>query len=250
MQEEEFDDGPIQFQLSDKHERDYSTDYYDKENFRSENVTNILVERFKAEEFIDPKENSLKKFVNSTRIDPYGPNCDYNLLDSPDKSHKHSKSRSRTKEKRNKDSEDGDEIDESYIKTFDNNLLLANTGDNKFLNNVKRKLEGSLSMPKSPEDNVISHERELEETSKSLEWILAKDLDKKQRDEVCKIIGEEDSRPQLDEFDDYDNDGNILEIEEVKRVHFGNSVIRNGKIGQEYNEENNSQSNLGQYVEC
>ena len=38
----------------------------------------------------------------------------------------------------------------------------------------------------------------------------------------------------------------MLEIEEVKRVHFRNPMIRNNNVGIDYQVN----SNLGQYVEC
>lgn len=231
--EGEFDeDDKIEFQLSAA--RDYnSREITGKENVRN-NHNNILVERFSN---LEEKDNALKNFVNANKFDFLEP--DYNLLESPEKSnHKHSKSRSRTKEKRNNRS-DGEPENlevckaESFERFEDNTCMMIdfnNSPDEKDRNN-----------------------KDLEETSKSLEWILAKNIDKKKRDEICRIIGEEESRNTAheDNLDSYSTDRNMqqLEVEEVKRVRFGNSMIRNENIGFDYKEDNGD-SNLGQYIEC
>lgn len=227
IEDNAYDDEPIKFELSDKREVLNSDVFYDKENKRTENISSF------------PKlDNDIKPFAQITKLESYDYDYDNHLLDSPDRSHKHSKSRSRTKEKKD-DLNDLEE--ENIVQMLD---LNSQVNEQQFLTNVKRKLENSLSLPRSPQDNITSDQQELEETSKSLEWIIAKDLDKKQREMVTKLIGEEDTT--LTKQYDSDNDTRILEIEEVKRVHFGNSLIRNNNIGYDYQET----SNLGQYVEC
>lgn len=104
----------------------------------------------------------------------------------------------------------------------------------------------------SPDAQNKYEQKEIEETSKSLEWILDKNIDKKKRDEICKIIGEEDTRNTIQEdyhtSDSKDRNSQDIEVEEIKRVRFGNSMIKNENIGEE-NQEENTQSNLGQYIE-
>ena len=239
MQEDEYDEEPIKFELSEKNKVDLPPAYYDQENFRNDN-TNIVIERFVEDEYSrSPNQNS-KSFLGVTKLENYKAEQDYNLLDSPDRSHKHSKSRSRTKEKRGNLSDDGDD---NYVQMLDLNKLNPKSNDKKFLTNVKRKLENSLSLPKSPSENPAGKNHEVDETSKSLEWIIAKDLDKRQRGQVSKLIGDEDL--DCDQNIHSEEDSKVLEIEEVKRVHFRNPMIRNNNVGIDYQEN----SNLGQYVE-
>ena len=247
IQEDEYDEEPIKFELSEKHEADvpasysdFNLNYFDKENLRNEN-SNIVIERFKGDEVPRSQNQNSKNFVNVTKLETYEAEHDYNLLDSPDRSHKHSKSRSRTKEKRGNLSDEGDD---NYVQMLDLNQLNPQSNEKQFLTNVKRKLENSLSLPKSPSENPSGKNHEIEETAKSLEWIIAKDLDKRQRDQVSKLIGDEDA--DCDQNINAEDDSKVLEIEEVKRVHFGNSMIRNNNVGIDYQDN----SNLGQYVEC
>lgn len=98
MHAQEFDDDDkIEFQMSEErgvYPRQIITG---KENIK--NNQNILIEQLD-----ESTNNALKDFVNANKFQMM--EQDYNMLDSPEKSHhKHSKSRSRTKEKRGNRSE-------------------------------------------------------------------------------------------------------------------------------------------------
>jgi hypothetical protein len=232
IQEHAFSDNDrIDFDISDhKHP---IREFNDKEN--SKNNHNILITRFNDHENDDA---ALKNFVNANKFQII--EQDYNKLISPEKSHhKHSKSRSRTKEKRGNRSEGEPEKYELYpIKGFNEN---------------EDKTCMMINFNNSPEPTKHRTDQdELEETSKSLEWILAKNIDKKKRDEICKIIGEEESRntPQDDTLGTDSHECNLqeIEVEEVTRVRFGNQLINNSNIGHE-SRDDNFDSNLGQYIE-
>lgn len=233
MKEETYDDNDrIDFNISD---RKYPIrEFKDKENIRDNH--NILISRFNNPENDDA---ALKNYVNANKFQII--EQDYNKLISPEKSHhKHSKSRSRTKEKRGNRSEgepDKYEINpiEGFSEPEDNTCMM-------------------IDFSNSPEPTKHRTEQdELEETSKSLEWILAKNIDKKKRDEICKIIGEEESRNTMqdDKLGSNSHERHLqeIEVEEVTRVRFGNQLINNNHIGHEYKEDTND-SNLGQYIEC
>lgn len=102
-----------------------------------------------------------------------------------------------------------------------------------------------IDFNRSPDPKPRSPD-ELEETSKSLEWILSKNIDKKKRDEICRIIGEEESRNTVhtDQLGSDSQERHVqeLEIEEVKRVKFGNKLIRE-------TEHHHETDNLGQYID-
>ena len=232
MQEQFDEDDKIEFQMSE--EREYQPrEIIGKENDR--NNQNILIERFNED---DSKVDALKDFVNANKFQVM--EQDYNMLESPEKSHqKHSKSRSRTKEKRGNRSEGEPE----------NYVICPAEGFDEFEDNTCMMIDFN----KSPDQRKQKPDDELEETSKSLEWILAKNIDKKKRDEICRIIGEEESRntPQDEQLgtDSYERSMQEIEVEEIKRVKFGNSMLRNENIGHETKDENGD-SNLGQYIEC
>ena len=165
MKEDEYDEEPIKFELSENCEADLPPAYYDNENFRNEN-TNIVIERFTGDEYLRSQNQHSNSFIDVSKLETYEAEQDYNLLDSPDRSHKHSKSRSRTKEKRGNLSEDGDD---KYVQRLDLDQLNPQSNDKQFLTNVKRKLENSLSLPKSSFENPVGKNHEVDETSKSLE---------------------------------------------------------------------------------
>lgn len=192
--------------------------------------SNILVERFKDD---DEKLNlEMKNFVCIDKL--MAENPEYQFLDSPTKSpHKHSKSRSRTKERGN-----------SSGAKEENSISKPNFGE------FDDKTWMMIDFASSPEPKEKCQNKELEETSKSLEWILSKIIDKKKRDDIWKL--EEEQKNSLYNLDNerINTDETIpeIEVEEVKRINFGNAMIRNEQIGQD--QQRNGDSNLGQYIEC
>ena len=193
--------------------------------------SNILIERFREED--DRRNLEMKNYVWMDRL--MVDQQDYQYLDSPSKSpHKHSKSRSRTKEKRGNSSGGNEDktISKPDFGEFDDKTWMM------------------IDFVSSPEPKTQNQNKELEETSKSLEWILSKIIDKKKRDDIWKLEEEQKSSLYNWENERVNTDENMpeIEVEEVKRINFGNAMIRNENIGHESNK--NSDSNLGQYIEC
>lgn len=162
-------------------------------------------------------------------------NPEYQFLESPSKSHhKHSKSRSRTKERGNSSgAKEEHSISKPDFGEFDDKTWMM------------------IDFASSPEPKEKNQNKELEETSKSLEWILSKIIDKKKRDDFWKL--EEEQKNSLynlenEERINTDETNPEIEVEEVKRINFGNAMIRNEHIGQD--QHRNGDSNLGQYIEC
>ena len=167
----EFDENDkIHFEISEQKEK-HLKEFNNKENMRDNG--NILVEKFDD----DSKEDNLKNFINANKFQLM--EQDYNELESPEKSHhKHSKSRSRTKEKRRNfsdgESENFEMIPiEGFEEGEDNTWMMIDFNNN------------------SPEPKRKEEIKEVEETSKSIEWIIANNIDKKKRDEINNIIGED-----------------------------------------------------------
>ena len=202
----------------------------EKENIRDNH-------KIKVEGREEAKDLVLMNFNNPNKFQLL--EQDYNELESPEKSHhKHSKSRSRTKEKRGNFSEE--ELDNIDILPTDS---FEEAGDNTCM---------AIDFNTSPEPTKKPEEKDLDDTSKSIEWIIANSIDKRKRDEICKIIGEEESRNTLNENfpadTQEDNSQEEIEVEEVKRVKFGNQLINSSTLGNNFKEDTDD-SNLGQYIE-
>jgi hypothetical protein len=217
----------IKFVLSGKKNDQQLKSFNDKENIRN---NNIVIDRFGKASSKEDDNDDLKNYVNVTKLQMEVQ--DYNLLESPERSHhKHSKSRSRTKEKRGNHSDGNPDTYDIYqadtYQQFDDKTSMMIDFD-------------SSPSPTKPAQSLPS----LEETSKSLEWILDKNIDKQKRDEICKIIGEEESRNTLhiDHLSSAsDRPAQEIEVEEVSHVKFGNSAIKAENVGEA--------DNLGHYVE-
>ena len=204
-------------------------EFTDKENIRDNH--NILVERFDG----DPIEKTAKDFINSKKFQLM--EQDYNELASPEKSHhKHSKSRSRTKEKRGNRSEEG----------LENFEILPAEG----FENEEDKTCMAIDFNISPEPTRKNETEEADDNSQSIEWIIANNIVKK-KDMKFEKLGEEESRNiQNDNLGTNSQEKKQeIEVEEIKRVKFGNQLINNINIGANPKEES-GESNLGQYIDC
>ena len=148
----------IHFEISEQKDHPIK-EFNDKENNR--NNQNILIDRF------DSNPAELKNFVNANKFQVM--EQDYNDLASPEKSHhKHSKSRSRTKEKRGNRSDCASETKEASLEET----------------NAEDKTCMMIDFNSSPEIKAKEEPVEEEETSQSIEWIIANNIDKKKRDEI------------------------------------------------------------------
>ncbi|CAI2381250.1 unnamed protein product [Moneuplotes crassus] len=158
---------------------------------------------------------------------------DYNALESPEESnHKHSKSRSRTKEK-SRSGCGSEQIDE---------ILEVDREDDKTCMMI------DFNSSPEPTKRVIPELEE--ETTQSIEWIIANNINAQKRDEICKLVDGESRNisphtklPQSES----ESKGDI-EVEEVPRVKFGNPLIDNNIL--EGKKDDHEESNLAQYVDC